>query len=569
MRIEEIWSRLRDYQQQGVRDIAAAFKVGARSVLYVAPTGSGKTVLFSFVAARQRERDKRSLVLVHRRELLAQTVRAFSLFDVPAGAIARDHPFEPGATIQVASSQLVARRISDGRLDLSDWAPTLIILDEAHHGVSKSLISIMDRWPEAKILGVTATPARLDGKGLGEVFGTMVIGPRPRPLIDAGWLADYRAFSHPAPDFDRASLRKVAGDFRGAEMEEQLDTGICIGNVIEHYERHLLGQRALVYCVGIDHARHMARAFQAAGHPAANLDGNMRMDERDAKLAAFAANELMVLCSCEILGEGLDVPETSGVILVRPTASLTLHLQQVGRGLRPKTDGRKVIILDHVGNLLQHGLPDDDHAWSLDGRVKPEPTKLFACPWCSAMNKSGTNFCQECRGYLAGPGPAGWKECEACHDASLMAFLTRCPACGQAPAAPAAPTRKGRHLDVLEGDLAELEREDTSWMLQGDIRFAVRRCRSLAQLTKLAELRAAQGRLDLHHGALAWARWQWRMKLLQVETDPRRRRILMARSKDDREAAIESRAEAEWWAHTMGYKRGWVHRLAQEKGWTA
>lgn len=563
----DIWRRLRDYQKQGVRDIQDAFRAPSRSVLYVAPTGSGKSVLFGFIATRSSERGKRALILVHRRELLRQTIAVFSRFGTPCGAIARDHPFEPDATIQVASSQLVARRIRDGRLDLEGWAPSLIVADESQHSVSPSLMAILDHWPQAKVLGVTATPARLDGKGLGQVFERMVLGPRPRPLIDQGWLADYVAYSHPAPEFDRRTLRKIAGDFRGAEMEQQLDTGTCLGDVVTHYERHLMGEPALAFCVSVDHAKHMARAFAERGHPAASLDGNMATADRDAALNAYERGELKVLTSCEILGEGLDVPETSGVILARPTASLTLHLQQIGRAFRRKADGRKAIILDHVGNLHAHGFPDDEHEWSLDGRVKPRAKKMLACPWCSCLQPAGRTFCETCQGYLAGPGAAGWKACGNCRSCHMHAYLDACPACGKGEETAGKPAgSRPRALDVMEGELAELRRQDLSWMTMGHIRFAVRRCRSLAQLTELARRREAAQMMTLQHGPLPWARWHWRRKLLETERDPARRAVLEADGHAARCALLTTVELATWYGETMGYSKGWLKRIITENG---
>jgi len=577
MNITAFWQAQRWYQKAAIADVAAAFKAGARTVLLVLETGAGKTVLFSFIAARQKDRGKRSLVLVHRRELIAQTVATFEKFGVECGVIARGYALNPNATIQVASSHLVARRIKDNTLALAGWTPDLIILDECHHGVSPSLRSIIDYWTGAKLLGVTATPARLDHKGLGAIFEVMVQGPPTRKLIDEGWLADYRAFSHPIEGFDRGKLRKIAGDFRRADMEEQLDTPVCLGDAIEHYERHLFGRRALVFCVGVDHAEHVAKAFQLAGHPAANVDGSMPVERRDDILKGFVRGDILVLSSCEILGEGLDVGECGGVILLRPTASLTLHKQQVGRALRPKSDGSKAIILDHVGNVLSLGLPDDEHEWSLDG-AKPKPTKQIACPWCAMLNRSGRIHCinEACQGYLLGPGPRGWQECKHCAarasinrtDAGCYyhLHLDACPSCDHRPLADTAGA-KSRSLMLKDGQLAEINRQDKAWMMIGDIRFAIRRCKSLAELVELGERRAAAGQITFSYGPMPWARRKWREKLAEVEADPRRREILLTTSHEETIVALQSLEDAAWWANAMGYSKGWVRRIIHERGW--
>jgi superfamily II DNA or RNA helicase len=325
-------------------------------------------------------------ILVHRRELLHQASRALTALDVRHARLEAGRP-TPSHRVIVASVQTLARRLR------TVAAPDLVVIDESHHVVAGTWRRIADAWPDAWTLGVTATPERLDGRGLDEAFDALVLGPSMRELISGGYLAEYVAYAPPREDL--SSLRKRMGDVSQADAAAALDRPRITGDVIDHYRRLGGGQRAIVFATLVEHAQNVAAAFAAAGIPAESIDGTLPQAQRDAVLARFAAGTTRVLTSCEIVSEGFDLPAAGCAILLRPTLSLTVYLQQVGRVLRPS--GERAVILDHVGNVEKHGLPDAPRAWALAGRPKGDaPPPVKRCLSCFALVAAGARLCPEC-----------------------------------------------------------------------------------------------------------------------------------------------------------------------------
>lgn len=403
---------LRPYQIQLRSEIRSKFRSGAGRVLAVSPTGSGKTVLFSSIVAGSHGLGKSVCVLAHREEILDQISRALAAFDVPHGFIqaGRSSVRRP---VMVASIQTLARRLAEVP------APDFVVIDEAHHAVSSQYVSVFAAWPKTLFLGVTATPERLDGRGLGDVFQELVMGPSVRWLIGQGNLARPVYFA-PPKSISMAGVRKIAGDFSRSESEQVVNTKAITGNVISHYRRHLDGELAVAFCISVAHSESVAQQFREAGIPSASIDGKMSREQRQWVLADLRDGRIRVLTSCELISEGFDLPAVRGAILLRPTASLILHLQQVGRALRPKKDGGEAIILDHVGNCIRHGLAEDDREWSLGGAERRKQKERESLP-------------RQCR------------QCFAIFDGM------KCPQCGFLP------TTKGRTIEEQEGELQKLE----------------------------------------------------------------------------------------------------------------
>ena len=365
-----------------------------RRVLYVAPTGSGKTVLFAHVAEGAAVKGKRVVVLVHRIELVKQTVAKLEAFGVPAGLVTAQRTERLDAGVIVAAVQTLDRR---GQLDLGRI--DLVVVDEAHHAVAETWARVLARFEGAHVLGVTATPERLDGKGLADVFEVMVEGPDVAWLAERGHLARCRAFGRLAAVEDLKAIRTRRGDYDRKALSELMLRLPVTEAAVADYRTLGEGRPAFAFCVGRHHAEVVALAFADAGVPSANLDGGASAGEREAVLEAFAGGEIQLLASCDLLTEGFDAPEAGVAILLRPTKSLALHRQIVGRVLRPKADGSAALLLDYSGNLLKHGLPDMAVRWSLQGREKPpveaEPlTKL--CPGCEALVPAIVRECPEC-----------------------------------------------------------------------------------------------------------------------------------------------------------------------------
>jgi len=389
---------LRQYQEAGVTHLRYEYWQGKQSVLYCLPTGGGKTVVFSHIAESAARKGNRICILVHRQELVSQSSDSLTNIGVAHGIIAAGTPMDLSHSVQVASVQTLVRRL---HLIPPNFFQ-LLVVDEAHHAVAGSWATVIEHYSDAKVLGVTATPERLDGRGLKDIFDALVLGPDARWLTDNGYLAPARIFAPPA-DLDFSVMRKHMGDYRMEDAEQQVIRAKFIGDVVTHYRRHLEPGTAIAFCCSVRHAHAMADTFNAAGIRAASLDGKTHKDERKAMIAKLGTGEIQVLCSCMIISEGTDVPSVGGAILVRPTASLSLYLQQVGRCLRPAPGKQHAIILDHVGNVERFGLPTDARHWSLDGRKGRQdrdaapPVKV--CPKCFAVVSAAAISC-DCCGHI-------------------------------------------------------------------------------------------------------------------------------------------------------------------------
>lgn len=391
---------LRPYQTKAVDELRAAFAAGYRAPLLVMPTGAGKTVCFSEIARAASGRSTRTGILTHRTELLKQASDKLGKFGVAHGLIAPGHT-PTGDLVQVASVQTLSRRL--GKIRPFD----LIIIDEAHHATAGTWSAILAANPGAAVIGVTATPIRTDGQGLGRsgggVFDTLIEGPGIGELIEQGYLVPPKVFAPPM-QFNLAGVHKRGGDYVRSEIEERVDKPVITGDAVKHYSRICPGAPAIAFCASVKHAQHVAEEFRTAGFRAASIDGNMDPGTRAKLIAGLGEGRVDVLTSCEIVSEGTDIPVVTAAILLRPTESLGLCLQQVGRVLRPADGKPYAVILDHVGNCIKHGLPDEIRDWSLDGHKKRTRAKSDddvpavqsrQCPKCFALHRPAPK-CPEC-----------------------------------------------------------------------------------------------------------------------------------------------------------------------------
>ena len=394
---------LRPYQTQLVTEIRGQYQLGRKAVLAVLPTGGGKTVCFSYIAQSASVKGNRVLILVHRAELLDQASRAMP---VPHGIIAAGRAMDLSHTVQVASVQTVARRLHLLPRDFFQ----LLVVDEAHHTTAGTWAKVIAHFHAAKLLGVTATPIRGDGRGLGEHYQAMVQGPTAAELTSEGYLAAARVLA--PPGFDSAGLRKRMGDFDTKQAEQRV--GTIMGDCLGHYRKHLSGQTAIAFCCSVAHAEAVAHLFQSAGIAAASIDGSMDPSTRRELLQRLAVGELKVLTSCALIGEGVDVPSVGGCILLRPTASVGLHLQMIGRCLRPQP-GKTAVVLDHVGNTLRLGHHLEERDWTLDGlrkRDREAAPSVKVCPQCFATSPSAAQVCRDCGHVFAPPERRELKQVE-------------------------------------------------------------------------------------------------------------------------------------------------------------
>ena len=383
---------IRPYQTQLITDIRLQYQLGKRSVLAVLPTGGGKTVCFSYIAQSAAKKGNRVCILVHRQELLDQASRSLAGMDVQHGIIAAKRGMDLSHAVQVASVQTVARRLHLLPRDFFQ----LLIVDEAHHTTAGTWAKTLAHFHQAHLLGVTATPIRGDGRGLGEHYQSMVQGPSAAWLTDNGYLAPAKVLA--PPGFSSAGLRKRMGDFDMGQATELLQQGQAMGDCLTHYRQHLSGQTAIAFCCSIAHAEAVARLFQDAGIAASSIDGNTDSAKRRQLLIDLGTGKLSILSSCSLIGEGVDVPSVGGCILLRPTASVGLHLQMIGRCLRPQP-GKRAVVLDHVGNSLRLGHHLDERGWSLDDATKRDreaSPSVKVCPTCFSTCATLAAVCGEC-----------------------------------------------------------------------------------------------------------------------------------------------------------------------------
>ena len=350
---------LREYQRELYEKTQEAFRSGCKRVLVTAPCGAGKSYIFAKMAEQTRGE---VLVLTHRRELLEQTGRLF-----------RDH----GIAARIEMVLTEANRLGQHP------KPALIITDEAHLSRSNSWMKVLDYY-DTHTVGFTATPVRLDGKPLGDIYERLVNGVSVRWLIDHHRLAPYEYYAPTLVETD--GLRVQCGDYVVRDLEQLMNERAIYGDVIKSYERFAAGERSIIYCVSVEHARKTADAFNSAGIRAEFLSAGTAPGRRQEIMDAFRRGEFTVLCNVGIISEGVSIDEVSCCILLRPTESHALYWQQAMRCMR-YADGKVAKIIDCVGNYTRNPLPDADVEWSLTESLRKR----------SALNQEGDFLIRTCK----------------------------------------------------------------------------------------------------------------------------------------------------------------------------
>lgn len=460
---------LRDYQAQIVDETNEALSAGHRSVLVESMTGSGKTTVGARMVCDRVGQGARALWLAHREELITQARDRLETFGVHGGVIKAGYDESPSENLQVGSVQSVVRRLD--RIGSFDS----IFVDEAHHALSASYVKIIEAFPDAEVIGLTATPWRLDGRGLGEVFETMVRGPNPDDLIEEGHILPARVIgSDRGMDFsafikgseysveameDAIGLRDLDGDAPSVFLSEFPDRGTTAA-----------------FCRSVVHAEKVCQDFQQAGVSAAVLTGETPTTDRAAILAALKAEEIRAVCCVDVISEGYDLPAISSVILLRKTKSLSLFLQQAGRALRPSPGKTEAVIFDLVGNSLEHGHPCSAREWTLAG-VSPSER-------AAQKTEDGEDL--------------SVRRCDSCF--AIHRAMPTCPYCGHEHESdtriPAVRARELREIKKEELEALQEERRK-------DRKQEERQCATLADWRRLGAKRGYKP---------GWAITQWKLR---------------------------------------------------------
>jgi len=382
------------------------------------PTGGGKTVIAGALLADWLQDGRKAVWLTHRKELAEQTRRM--LTDAGVSAITNvnwrpgdEAPAWAGGAV-ILMSQTVARRIRERQVWNEFNSNDLLVIDEAHHAAAPGWERAMQQWP-GPIVGMTATPWRLSEKeGFDHFFDGLLCGPQTAELQEL----------EPKPALCRAQVfvpppeQRVASGVVGS-MGDYTETGIKQANrdrpdimtagALQFWQKHAEDRQTIAYAVSVDHAHNLAAVFNEAGIPAAVILGDTNREDRDKAIAGFRDGSIRVLVNVIVATEGFDLPDASCVIIARPTMSLALYLQMVGRGLRPKPDGGDCLILDLAANSVTHGLPEDYRQWSLEprGTQKPGEAPVRLCPNCECLSPAASHNCRAC-GFSFG------KDCDRC-----------------------------------------------------------------------------------------------------------------------------------------------------------
>lgn len=377
---------LYDYQKELVNKAREAYIQGFKAPCIVAPCGAGKSVMIAEIVRLATVKKQRVLFLVHRKELLEQIERTLKSNSV-------DMEYVTLGMVMTVVRKLNTYQSFD-----------LIVVDENHHTLAKSYIKILEHY-DTRVIGFTATPIRLNGDGLGDVNDVLIETVNAKWLIEHKRLAPYQYFSIDL--IERSKLKKAStGDYTSQSMDAAIGKTI-FGDVVGHYKKHINGQKTILYAHSIEYSKMYAKEFNDAGIPTAHIDGTTPVKERNRIIQAFRDNEISVLCNVDLIGEGFDVPDCTAVMLLRPTASLSLHIQQSMRPMRYQPN-KVATIIDHVGNVYIHGLPDMEKTWTLEKKPKRkrkevESFPIWECKECfcvvardTAKQEDGSYKCPEC-----------------------------------------------------------------------------------------------------------------------------------------------------------------------------
>lgn len=383
--------KLRNYQEHSITELGNALRAGIRAVCLMAPTGSGKTAIATEIIKRARAKGKRVMFVCDRVDLIDQTSEEFDAAGIEHGVIQADHwRVRPHVPVQVCSIQTLARRRNKPFVDL-------VIVDEAHT-MYKSQIEMIKTWDNVPFIGLTATPFT---KGMGKVYERVIVVETTQSLIDQGYLCPFIAYGPPPPDL--TGVKTTAGDYNQKQLGSKVNQKTILGDVVRTWLSRGEDRPTICFAVDIAHSKAIVDEFRAHGVNAAHIDAYTPDEERKALIREFKAGKVKILSSVDVLTKGFNHPEASCLIMARPTKSLIVHIQQIGRVLRAIEGKKDAIILDHGGNMERHGFPTDPLPTVLCNGEKKESKKQErkeplpkACKKCDYVKPAGVHACPQC-----------------------------------------------------------------------------------------------------------------------------------------------------------------------------
>jgi len=383
--------QLRPYQLQAIDLLRASIQRHKRSILCV-PTGGGKTTIVASMIQSAMGRGKSILFLAHRKELLTQAIERLESFGLAPGLIQGSNT-KPNLNLNVASVQTLRNRLH------IICPPDIIFIDECHLAMANSYRIILDNYPNAFVVGMTATPSRLDGKPLGDIFKDIVNPISISHLTSLNFLCTVRKFAS-KEHIDLSDVGSVGGDFNSAQLYSKFNKSTLYAGVVDNYLKFAKDRPFIVFCVNVEHSKNTAQAFQNANIACEHLDGETPQHLRDITIAKLKSGVIQGVSNVGLFTEGFDMPHISCVILNRATQSLALYLQMIGRGLRPAPNKKDLVVIDHGDNVMRHSWYDIEREWSLTKKKKKTdkqnafPVRL--CESCEAMMPVSTSICPEC-----------------------------------------------------------------------------------------------------------------------------------------------------------------------------
>ena len=407
--------RLRDYQQELLDRAEAALESPKARVMLQLPTGGGKTHIAGALLARMLRDGRKAVWLTHRAELAEQTRRMLTDAGVSAinnlNWLVGDRAPDLANGVVILMAQTVGRRTRKRQIWDSYGSNDLLVIDEAHHASATGWERAIDQWP-GRVLGLTATPWRLSKtEGFNHLFGELHCGPQVHELQYDGWLCTAQMLMPQPEDIIRGGSIAGTGDFNesgilGANHDHP---DVMTAGALRFWQAHAAGRQTIIYAISKDHAHNLTTVFNNAGIAATVMLSETPPEERASAIESFSNGTLQALVNVAVATEGFDLPDASCVVLTRPTMSLALYLQLVGRGLRPKSDGGDCLILDLAGNAEIHGLPDEHRQWSLypRGNDANGDAPVVRCEKCDGVSPAASHFCNYCQ------APFG-KECLRC-----------------------------------------------------------------------------------------------------------------------------------------------------------